>query len=1026
MNISAVWIRRPALTIVVSLIPAILGLFALTRVEIRDLPRFDIPLIQIVTALPGGAPEQIASRITVPIEQAVATVGNVDTVISRSEAGLSSVQVTFQFGVDSVGAANQVQSAISQILGQLPAEAERPVISRLSLDNVPVLYLSLASETMSEVDLSDLAARVVVPQLSTVQGVGSIQVIGDRRPVMAVTVDPTNLQAMGVSASDIAAAIQQRNTDVPAGDVASESGRTSIQLGATDDPVAAVAKVVVRRNGDQVVRLGDVGDVQITGEDSTTRVQINGQSAVALGIMRQSTANSLVLAQALRDAIPQLQSVLPPDVQIAVAFDTTLSISASLDEVRDSLLIAIGLVILVVFAFLGSLRSSLITLVTIPLSLLTTVVFIYFIGFSFNTFTLLAFILAIGLVVDDAIVDVENVQRHIDEGLSPIDAAFVGSAEIGFAIIATTITLASLYVPIGLAPGMLGALFREFGLTLAVAVLISGVISRTLSPMMCSRLLRPTRSNFYSRAIDHGFDWLVHGYRGLLRRLLGSRLAVGLLAITVLAVGGLAGSTLQGEFAPAEDEGYLLVQLDAPTNATADYLVRHAAAVEKVFDTVPEKSGSLIILGIPASNQGYAFLLLEDWEARERSAREIGESIRAELGAIAGLGTTLIPPDPLSGAQAQPLQLVIKGPMGYEALARVADRILAKAQGDPAISAPSVDLSFDLPQIDLEVDEALAADRGVDVQSIAGALRMLFGGYDVDRFSWQGELYKIQLELERAFAERPESIGLVGVRAGDGRLVPLDTFVSVEISAGASFLPRFNQLASAQISADAGPGFSTGSALDRLTALAQAELEPGMQIDYNGASRQLKQANAADGAVFLLGIVFIFLTLTAQFESFRDPCIVLLVVPLSIAGAIVALALFGGSLNVYSGIGFITLVGLIAKHGILITEFANQLRDRGVELREAVIESAALRLRPILMTTLAMVLGSVPLLFATGAGAVSRMNIGLVLVGGLVVGTLLALFVVPVVYTLITRKIRQPHVEISKGAEERLEEMGLG
>lgn len=1026
MNLSAVWIRRPALTIVVSLIPAILGLFALTRIEIRDLPRFDIPLIQIVTALPGGAPDQIASRITVPIEQAVATVGNVDTVISRSEAGLSSVQVTFQFGTDSIQAANLVQASVSQILGQLPADAERPVISRLSLDNVPVLYLSLSGNGMSEVELSDLAARVVVPQLSTVQGVGSIQLIGDRRPVMAVTVDPFNLQATGVTASEIATAIQQRNTDVPAGDLASETGRTSIQLGGSEDPVSSIANVIVRRSGDHSVQLSDLGDVRITGEDSPTRVRINGQSAVALGIMRQSTANALVLAQAVRATIPQIQNVLPGGVSIGVAFDTTLSISASLDEVRDTLLIAIGLVILVVFAFLGSLRSSLITLVTIPLSLLTTVVFIYFVGFSFNTFTLLAFILAIGLVVDDAIVDVENVQRHIDDGLSAVDAAFVGSAEIGFAIVATTVTLAALYVPIGLAPGMLGALFREFGLTLAFAVLISGVISRTLSPMMCSRLLRPTSHNFYSRLVDRLFDRLVHHYRGLLGQLLGSRSAVGLLAVAVLGVGTLAAMTLQGEFAPSEDEGYLLVQLNAPTNATADYLVQKAAAVEKVFDSVPEKSGSLIILGIPATNQGYAFLLLKDWEERSRTARAIGESIRADLARIPGIGTVLIPPDPLSGAQAQPLQLVIKGPMGYEALARVADRILAKAEDDPAISAPSVDLHFDLPQIDLDVDEALAADRGTDPLSIAGALRMLFGGYDVDRFSWQGELYKIQLQLARPYAERPESIGLVGVRNGDGSLVPLDTFVTVRTSAGASFLPRFNQLASAQISADAGPGFSTGSALDRLTRIAQAELEPGMQIDYNGASRQLKQANAADGAVFLLGMVFIFLTLTAQFESFRDPCIVLLVVPLSVAGAIVALALFGGSINVYSGIGFITLVGLIAKHGILITEFANQLRDRGVELREAVTESAALRLRPILMTTLAMVLGSVPLLFAEGAGAGSRMNIGLVLVGGLLTGTLLSLFVVPTVYTLLTRKVRRPHAEISQGAQEQLEKMGLG
>lgn len=1026
MNVSALWIRRPALTIVFSLIPAILGLFSLTRIEIRDLPRFDIPLIQIVTALAGGSAEQIASRITVPIEQAVATVGNVDTVISRSEDGLSSVQVTFLFGTDSVQAANEVQSAISQILGQLPSEAERPVISRLSLDNVPVLYVSLSGAGLSEIEISDVASRIVVPQLSTIQGVGSIQLIGNRNPIMSVTVDPVNLQAMDAEANDVATAIRQRNTDVPAGDITSASDRTSIQLGAAADPVASVTAAAVRHGSDHIIRVGDVGRVAITGEDSSTRVRIDGRSAIALGIMRQSTANSLTLAQAVRAGLPQIQQALPSGMTIGVAFDTTLSIKASLLEVRDALLIAIALVIAVVFAFLGSLRSSAITLVTIPLSLLSTVVFIYFAGFSFNTFTLLAFILAIGLVVDDAIVDVENVQRHVDEGLNSVDAAFIGSAEIGFAIVATTLTLAALYVPIGLAPGMLGALFREFGLTLAVAVLASGVISRTLSPMMCSRLLRPTQHSRYSRAVDALFERLVRGYRALLRRLLNSRLAVGLLALTVLVAGGLAARTLQGEFAPVEDMGYLLVQLDAPTNATADYLVGKAAAVEEVFATVPEKSGSLIILGIPATNQGYAFLLLKDWDERERSASAIGESIRQPLGRIPGLGTTLIPPDPLSGAQTQPLQVVIKGATNYEALARVADRALRKARSDPTISAASVDLRFDLPGIKLDIDEALAADRGVNVQSIASALRMLFGGFQVDRFAWQGQLYDIQLRLSQAFEERPEAIGLVGVRAADGKLVPLDSFVTVRRTVGPSFLPRFNQLPSAQISADVGTGSSTGTSLDRLTTIVKAELEPGMQIDYNGTSRQLKQANAADGAVFLLGMVFIFLTLSAQFESFRDPCIVLLVVPFSIAGAIIALACFGGSLNVYSGIGFITLVGLISKHGILITEFANQLRDRGTPLQEALIEAAALRLRAILMTTLAMILGSLPLLFASGAGAMSRMNIGLVLVGGLTVGTMLSLFVVPVVYTLLSRRVRKPQVDISPEGYEQLHKMGLG
>ncbi len=1023
MNLSAVWIRRPVLTIVVALIPAILGLFGIMQIQVRDLPQFDIPVIQVQTVLQGATPEEVAGRLTAPIERAIATVGNIDTLVSTSDDGVSSIQATFLFGTDSVVAANQVQAAIEQIADQLPSDALKPVISRLSLDNLPVIYLSLSSEKASPVEIGDVAHRLVVPQLTTIPGVGSVQIVGDREPIMKVTVNPFDLAAVKLDPSDVISGIRNHNVATPAGNVQGGGFTTGIEVAREVDPVKEVASAPVVEQGGQSLELRDIGSVDIVGDTSATSVTINGRPAVAIGVLRQSTANSLQLVAAIQKALPDIQAILPPGMKVGVAFDTTVSIRASLLEVRDTLVLAIVLVVGVVFAFLASFRSSLITLVTIPLSLLITVVFIWLVNFSFNTFTLLAFILAIGLVVDDAIVDVENVQRHIDLGLSPIDAAFVGSAEIGFAIVATTLTLASLYMPIALAPGMLGALFREFGLTLAVAVLASGVVSRTLSPMMCSRLLRPSRSSGYARLVDNLFESLTRHYRAVLRLLLGERMLIGFAAMSIIAVGIFAASTLQGEIAPNEDEGYILLRIDGPTGATAGYLESRSAAIERVFQTVPERLSSMIILGMPSTSQGYAFLVLKDWSHRKRRVPEITRSIMPAIEAIPGISTTNVPPNPLSGGQSQPIQIVIKATTGYRALMSVADRVLAQLAENPAVQSANVDLQYNLPRIQLTVDRALASDLGVSIDSIARTLQSLFGGFQVGRFPWQGNLYKIKLELPPDLESNPRTIGLVGVKTGGGDIVPLEALVDAKEVVGADFLPRFNQLPSVTISADPAPGYGTTQGLAAAQKVVEDNLEPGMAIDFAGQSRQLKQTNAANGLVFLLGIVFIFLTLAAQFESFRDPLIVLLVVPLSIFGALIALAFAGASINLYSGIGLLTLVGLIAKHGILITEFANQLRDRGLDPIEAVIEAAGRRLRAILMTTLAMVLGTVPLLLADASGAISRHDIGLVIVGGLLSGTLFSLFVVPAVYLLLTRRERKPLVNVSKEALAQIEDV---
>ncbi|WP_419897669.1 efflux RND transporter permease subunit [Roseomonas sp. USHLN139] len=1018
-SVSDLFIRRPVFTIVVNLVIALIGLLGLSRLPIRELPRFDLPYVSIATVYAGATPDLVERTITAPIEQAVAAIGGIDTVVSTSREGLSEIQIGFKIGTNPLDAVTQVRDKVGTLRAILPREALSPTVAQLSLDAVPVIYLSLADPRRSATEITEVVGRVVRPALASVDGVAAVQVLGERRYAVRVWLDPYLLAAHGVTASEVNDAILAQNLAVPSGTLEQDGRRSLVYADTSLVRPEQFEEVVVRRgDADALVRLRDVARVEVGPESENNSIWIDGRTALAVGVLPQSSANPLEVARATEALLPALRRLVPAGMEVNVVFDSSQTIRIAVAEVAETILVAVVLVTLVILLFLGSLRSSFIVLVTIPLSLIGMLGFMYVMGYSINTFTLLAMVLSIGLVVDDAIVDVENVQRHIDEGRDAVSAAFIGSREIGFAIVATTLTLAAVYLPIGLVPGMLGSLFREFAFTLAAGVILSGFVSRTLSPMMCSRLLRAKRPGGWAQRLDRGFAHASGLYGRLLRRLIRWRLLVVLLAFGGFVLGIGAMTKLPGEFAPADDAGYLLVKYTAPQDATNDYMARLAARVQAVFETVPERRGSMIMNGLTAPNEAIALLLLRPWAEREATAQAIGARILPALTQIAGGRFNILDPNPLAGGSVPPVQVVVKSTGSYEDLSRAMAPLAAYARAHPGLVAPTVDLDLNTRRIDVAMDRPLAASLGIDIARIGQSINVFLGGQQAGFLGYGGEQYKVMLQVEEALRRDADILGNIYVRAADNSLVPLAQVARPRETVGASALPRFQQLRSARISASIAPGASLGPVLADLEAEAARVLPPGTQLDFDGPSRALKQADATVLLVMLLALVFIYLVLSAQFESFRDPVIVLSVVPVAIVGAGLGLIAVGGSLNAYSFIGLVTLVGLVAKNGILITEFANQLRDEGRSIEEAVVEAAATRLRPILMTTVATMLGAVPLLLTVGPGARSREDLGAVMVGGMGLGLVVSLLLVPACYLLLSKRERHRLVETPETAVE--------
>ncbi|MDR2305651.1 MAG: multidrug efflux RND transporter permease subunit [Paucimonas sp.] len=1002
------FIRRPVLACVVSLLILLLGLQAWSKLQIRQYPQMENALITVTTAYPGANAETIQGYITQPLQQSLASADGIDYMTSVSRQNFSVISVYARVGADTDRLFTQLLAKANEVRNKLPQDAEDPVLSKEAADASALMYISFYSQQMSNPQITDYLSRVIQPKLATLPGMAEAQILGNQVFAMRIWIDPVKLAGFGLSAVDVTNAVRHYNFLSAAGEVKGEYVVTSVNANTELKSAEAFAALPLKTVGDSRVLLGDVARIEMGAENYDTVSSFDGTPSVYIGIKATPAANPLQVIKEVRKLMPQLEQELPSSLKVSIAYDATLFIQASINEVIKTLGEAVLIVIVVVFLFLGALRSVVIPVVTIPLSMIGVLFFMHLMGYSLNLLTLLAMVLAIGLVVDDAIVVVENIHRHIEEGKSPFEAALEGAREIALPVVSMTITLAAVYAPIGFLTGLTGALFKEFALTLAGAVVISGIIALTLSPMMCALLLRREQNpSGLAHRLDQLFERLKVRYQRLLHATLDSRPVVLVFAVLILCLIPVLLMFTRNELAPDEDQGVIFMMSTSPQTANLDYLNAYTDAFTPLFKTFPEYYSSFQINGFNGVQSGIGGFLLKPWDQRQRTQMQLLPLVQAKLAQIGGLqifGFNL-PALPGTG-EGLPFQFVINSAGDYPALLDVAQRIKQRAQASGKFAFLDIDLAFDKPEVVIDIDRAKAAQMGVSMDTLGGTLATLLGEAEINRFTLEGRSYKVIAQVERAYRASPGWLNNYYVKNDQGQLLPLSTLISLSDRARPRQLNQFQQLNSAIIQGF--PLVSMGEALDTVRAIAREEAPEGFSVDYAGAARQFVQEGSALWVTFGLALAIIFLVLAAQFESFRDPLVILVTVPLSICGALLPLFLGVSSMNIYTQVGLVTLIGLITKHGILIVEFANQLReDKGLEVRDAIEQAAAIRLRPVLMTTAAMVFGMVPLILASGAGAVSRFDIGTVIATGMSIGTLFTLFVLPCVYTLLAHK-RQP------------------
>ncbi len=1013
MILSDISIRRPVLATVMSLLIILIGLIAFDRLPVREYPNIDAPVVSVRTVYPGASAEVMESQITKPLEDSLSGIEGIRTIKSVSREEVSQITVEFVQSRDPEAATNDARDRVARVRGVLPNEAEDPVVAKIEADAQAIIWLAFSSDRQSPLEITDYADRVVADQLKTLPGVASVIIGGERRYAMRLWLDPARMAALGVTVQDVEAALRSQNTELPAGRIESQTREFSV-LAETDLRTPADFERVIIRDSDGVlVRLGDLGRAEIGAEDERNIVRVNGRAAVGLGIVKQSTANTLAVAEAVKAELPRLEAALPEGMQLKVGFDSSMFIEKSIDAVYTTMLEAMVLVVAVIFLFLRNWRATLIPFVTIPVSLIGAFIFLYSMGFTINVLTLLGLVLAIGLVVDDAIVMLENIYRHIENGEPPVEAAIKGAREIGFAVIAMTLTLVAVFAPLAFAEGNTGKLFTEFALTVAAAVLVSGFVALTLTPMMASRMLRhETRHGAFFNFGERMLSGLNRGYtRGVTRVVQHPLIVTVVFVLVAVAAFGLLKS-LKSELAPTEDRGFFIGFMLAPEGSTLQYTDQYARQLEGIYQNVPEVETAFVVVapGLERPNPvntALSFVMLKPWEERSRSQMEITASLGPQMfmGMPGVLAFPINPPSLGQSFRNPPLQFVVQAP-NYAELDKSVEVLMEKVRAYPGLTNADSDLKLNKPQLKVDINRDKAAQMGVGIDTIGRTLESLLGGREVTRFKQAGEQYNVVVQLDPAARATPQDLTALYVRGDGGSLTPLANLVTVTETVAPKELNHFDRQRAAIISANIAPGYTLGEALAFMEQAAADTLPPGTRTALDGQSREFGESGETLAITFALALVIIYLVLAAQFESFVAPFIILLTVPLAATGALLALKLTGATLNVYSQIGLIMLVGLITKHGILIVEFANQLRDRGKNKVEAVIEAASLRLRPILMTTAAMVLGAVPLALATGAGAESRSPIGWVVVGGLLLGTLLTLFIIPVAYTLLTRDSR--------------------
>lgn len=1023
MKLSDISIKRPVLAVVISLLLIVLGIMSFLRLTLRELPNIDPPIVSVQVTYPGASAAVAETRVTQILEDALSGIEGINTLQSQSRNGRSDITIEFRLTRDIEAAANDVRDAVSRVMDRMPDEADPPEIAKVEADADVIVWLNMRSNTMDTLELTDYADRYIVDRLSSLDGVARVQLGGGQRYAMRIWLNRDAMAARGITAGDIETALRTENIELPAGRIESQTRDFTLRMERGYRQPEQFKQIPLRKGDDgYVVRLGDVAEVELGPQERRAYLRSNFVPNVGLGIVRTSTANALDVARAARAEAERIQQTLPKGTDIFIAYDSTVFIDASIKRVYWTLLEAIALVVLVIWLFLGSLRAALIPAVTVPVCLVAAFIALYAFGFSINLLTLLALVLCIGLVVDDAIVVLENVQRRADLGEPPLVAARRGTAQVAFAVIATTAVLVSVFLPVGFMEGNSGRLFRELSVALAGAVALSAFIALTLTPMMCSKLVRPHgKETGFNAWMNRQLGRISRGYGQRISRLValpGRRILAMMLATmavcAVLAI--LLVWRVPSELAPAEDRGRFFVMVDGPEGAGFDYTVGQLQQVEGVLagyigeDKPVQRANSRAPRGWGASEEMHTaqvIVFLQDWHQRDVSTEEVVSELRREFAKLPGVQARANVPGGLIGSRGQRYQLVLGGP-DYQEIAKWRDRMMVRMEENPGLVDIDSDYKETRPQMRVNIDRDRAADLGVSVQEIGRTLETMMGSRQVTTYVDNGEEYDVMLQAGRDNRASPADLENTYVRGSGDQLIPLSNLVTLSEIAEPGSFNRFNRLRAITISGGLAPGYTMGEALAWTRQVVAEELPDYAQIDWKGESREYQEAGGAILLTFTLALLIVYLVLAAQFESFIHPFVIMLTVPFALFGALLGLWVTGGTLNLFSQIGIVMLIGLAAKNGILIVEFANQLRDDGRSVHHAIAEASAVRLRPILMTAAATIMGAVPLVLAGGPGSASRATIGVVVIFGVAFSTLLTLFVVPAFYALLAPFTRSP------------------
>lgn len=1030
MKFTDVFINKPVLATVVSLFILLLGLRAATELNVRQYPELQNAVISVTTIYVGADADLIQGFITTPLEQEIASADGIDYMVSTSASGVSSIQAYIRLDYDPNEALTQIVAKVNKMRSQLPQESEDPTVELQTGDTTAAMYLSFSSEILDNNQITDYLVRVVQPKLTTIPGVQRAQILGDRTFAMRAWLQPARMSALGITPSDVFRAIQDNNVLSAVGGTKGSMVAIDLKAGTDLNNLQDFKRLVVRAQGNALVRLEDIAEVELGSESYATSVTFNGKMATFMGISVAPDANALDVIREARkvleaDIFPQL----PEGMRGDIPYDSTGYISDSISEVIKTLIEAVIIVIFVIYAFLGSFRSVLIPAIAVPLSMIGALFLMMLMGFTINLLTLLAMVLAIGIVVDDAIIVLENIHRHIEEGMSPHDAAIKGTRELAWPVVAMTTTLIAVYLPIGFLGGLTGTLFVEFAFSLAGAVLLSGIVALTLSPMMCAKLLKSHKEGQGSKFeawLNKKFEALQNSYENSLHNSLNDKATLGVFGLIVVASCYFLFVATPSELEPREDQGFVLTLASADPYVTLDYVEAFTRELNTISDGLEGGENLFLLNGIggsgvsTASNTAIAGFVLKPWNEREMSTQQAANQIQAEVADIAGLQVAVFAPPSLpSAGGGPPVQMVIGTTEPTENLHVFAEELIAKAYASRKFFFADGDLKIDKPRYNILIDREKAAAMGVTMKQIGAELGAMMSGAYANRFSLDNRSYKVIPQVQRSSRLAPDQLKLYSIRTGNGDLVPLSTLVTLEETVQPQQLKRFQQLNAVTISAVPRPDVTLGEAIAFLEDAAKEILPPGYSIDYAGQSRQYKQEGGGLVVTFFFALVIIYLVLAAQFESFRDPIVMLITVPMSVCGAMLSLNIVsiingilmmmgiegfpGASLNIYTQVGLVTLIGVISKHGILIVEFANQMQEEGMSKRKAIEHAAAVRLRPVLMTTAALVLAMIPLLIASGPGGGARFAIGLVVSTGMTIGTLFTLFVVPAFYLYLGR-----------------------